>query len=168
MKFNQKHCQTRRELINISKYSILERTTIMTTGPKPFEFKIDDGNCAIDWNNWMRGFEIFASANQIESSTLKRDWLLHYAGPKVQNIYFNLIEQNEVENEPERCGPLITGFVPFDKDCYTETVMKLQKFFAPKCNLSYERHIFRKMKQEKKERFDSFIIRLRIQATFQV
>lgn len=134
----------------------------MTSGPKPFEFKIDDGNCAADWQNWLRGFEIFASANQIVAPTMKRDWLLHYAGPKVQNIYFNLI--NESEKEPEKQGPLITGFVPFQKDIYIETVSKLQKFFAPKRNLSYERHVFRKMKQEKVERIDSFVMRLRVQA----
>lgn len=133
-------------------------------GPKPFEFKIDDGNCADDWNDWIRGFEIFARANEIVVPALKRDWLLHYAGPKVQSIYFNLIEQDETNDEPERCGPLITGFVPFERDCYIETVTKLQNFFAPKRNLSFERHVFRKMMQEKKERIDSYVMRLRIQA----
>lgn len=136
--------------------------TMMTLGPKPFDFK-DEGNCAVDWQNWLRSFEIFASANQIESAILKRDWLLHHAGPKVQNIYFNLPEDTE-EEKSKRCGPLITGFVPFEKDPYTETVFKLQNFFAPKRNLSYERHIFRKMKQAKNERIDSFVMKLRAQA----
>lgn len=137
----------------------------MTMGPKPFEFKIDDGNCAIDWQNWLRSFEIFARANQIEAAILKKDWLLHFAGPKVQSIYFNLTSEiKEEEEEAERCGPLITGFVPFQRDPYTEMVATLQKFFAPKRNLSYERHVFRKMKQEKSERIDSFVMRLRTQA----
>lgn len=37
-------------------------------------------------------------------------------------------------------------------------------FFAPKRNLSYERHLFRKMKQEKTERIDMFAMKLRTQA----
>lgn len=137
---------------------------VITTGPKPFDVKIDDGNCAVDWSDWLRSFEIFARANQVIAPKLKRDWLLHYASPKVQSIYYNLIDQDETENEPIRRGPLITGLMPFNQDRYTETVTKLQNFFAPKRNLSYERHVFRKMKQDKKERIDSFVMRLRIQA----
>lgn len=134
----------------------------MTMGPKPFEFKMDDGNCAVDWKNWLRSFEIFASANQILAATLKKDWLLHFAGPKVQSIYFNLSDEATEEEEVRR-GPLITGFLPFQQDEYIEAVAKLDKFFAPKRNLSYERHMFRKMKQEKTERIDSFVMRLRTQ-----
>lgn len=134
----------------------------MMMGPKPFEFN-DNGNCALDWQNWLRGFEIFASANQILAPKLKRDWLLHFAGLKVQNIYFNLDNKSE-EEEPQKCGPLITGFVPHEQDVYTETVNKLQGFFAPKRNLSYERHLFRKMKQQQNERIDTFVMKLRTQA----
>lgn len=135
----------------------------LMNGPKPFEFKVDDTNCATEWRNWLRGFEIFAKANKIEDNETKRDWLLHFAGLQVQNIYFNLPQEPEVEIE-QRCGPLAAGYVPFTKDPYSNTVIKLESFFAPKQNISYERHVFRKMKQEKTERIDSFVMRLRIQA----
>lgn len=42
--------------------------------------------------------------------------------------------------------------------------MKLQNFFEPKRNTSFERHVFRKMKLNKNERIDTFVLRLREQA----
>lgn len=134
-------------------------------GPPPFDFKTESGNLAIDWKNWLRGFEIFTKANGIKKKSIKRDWLLHYMGPKVQNIYFNLpsdIDGNA--DEEQRQGPLAMSYVPFQKDVYAETVAKLDNYFAPKQNTSYERHIYRKLKQENTERIDSFVMRLRIQA----
>lgn len=134
-------------------------------GPQPFDFKTEDGNLAIDWKNWLRGFEIFTKANGIKKKSTKRDWLLHYMGPKVQNIYFNLPSDPDGNmGKEQRQGPLATGYVPFRKDVYTETVAKLDNYFAPKQNTSYERHIYRKLKQESGERIDSFVMRLRIQA----
>lgn len=71
--------------------------TIASTGQKEFDFK--DGNCAVDWKNWLRGFELCAMASGIEADKeKKKNWLLHFAGQKVQKIYFNLPEkQNEKE-----------------------------------------------------------------------
>lgn len=132
-------------------------------GPSPFEFKNDDGNLAVDWQNWVRGFEIFIRANAIKKNTVKRDWLLHYVGPKVQNIYFNLPTPSE-EQDGQRKGPLAGAYVAFKKNAYTEAITKLNSYFAPKQNTSYERHIYRKLKQEKDERIDSFVMRLRVQA----
>ncbi len=50
-------------------------------GPQPFDFK--EGSGAVEWKNWLRGFEIFAEASDITYRT-KKNWLLHYAGAKVQ------------------------------------------------------------------------------------
>lgn len=133
----------------------------LVNGPQPFEVKLDDGNCAVDWANWLRGFEIFLKANEVKKKFVKRDLLLHYAGPKVQDIFFNLPEE-EQQDQPR--GPLANAFIPFKRDAYVEVVAKLQKFFAPKKNLSYERHMFRGLTQKSEERIDAFIMRLRIQA----
>lgn len=39
-----------------------------------------------DWKDWLRGFERFALASDMKEQK-KKDWLLHYAGPKVQSFY---------------------------------------------------------------------------------
>ncbi|XP_073820661.1 uncharacterized protein [Musca autumnalis] len=133
--------------------------TQFTRGLLEFQFEIDDGNCAIKWNSWLRGFELFATANRITDCDEKYSWLLHYAGTKVQEVFFNL---PHTEDYVKR-GALIGGFIPH-LNKYDDAVMKLQNFFAPKRNATYERHIFRKMKQEPNERIELFAVRLRTQA----
>lgn len=47
---------------------------------------------------------------------------------------------------------------------YEETLAKLNAFFLPKGNATYERHVLRQMKQSTGEAMDAFTVRLRIQA----
>lgn len=75
-------------------------------GMQPFNVNEDGGNCAVDWQNWIRSFELFLKVNKIRKNEKKRDWLLHLAGPKVQEIYYNLPEEeiraaNEENNSEE-------------------------------------------------------------------
>lgn len=125
-----------------------------------FDFDTDDSGNSSKWKNWIRGFEIFAKANKIEDDNNKLNWMLHCAGQKVQNIFYTL---PDLVIETRR-GPLASGFTPFETNEYSEAVLKLQNFFEPKRNTSFERHVFRKMKQNEKERIDAFVVRLREQA----
>lgn len=126
----------------------------------PFDFETDDSGNIGKWKNWIRGFEIFAKACKIEDNDEKLNWMLHCAGQKVQNIFHTL---PDIDAEEKR-GPLASGFVPFDTNPYNEAILKLNNFFEPKRNTSFERHVFRKMKHNDKERIDAFIVRLREQA----
>lgn len=117
----------------------------------------EDENCGYDWKKWLRGFEIYARANVIEEPTDKVNWMLHYAGSKVQSIYDVL---PEIEREEMQAGPYLSGYV-FPQNEYNDAIEKLNKFFEPKQNESYERHIFREIRQKKEERFDMFLVRLR-------
>lgn len=51
-----------------------------------------------------------------------------------------------------------------EKSVYEETVEKLNGFFLPKTNSTYERHILRQMKQKDDEKIEVFVLRLRSQA----
>lgn len=146
-----------------------------TMGMQPFNVNEDDGNCAIDWQNWIRSFELFLDVNEIEKSEKKRDWLLHFAGPKVQEIYFNLPpdEIDEVETDisinpndtnGDNTNVAGEGIKSKQVDPYQEVVNKLQKYFAPKTNETFERHVFRQMRQKPDEKIDRFMLRLRTQA----
>lgn len=126
----------------------------------PFIFETDDSANASKWKSWVRGFELFAKANKVEDDDEKLNWMLQCAGEKVQSIYYTL---PDTVAEAKR-GPLASGFVPFQTTEYFEAILKLQNFFEPKRNTSYERHIFRQMKQTERERIDTFVIRLREQA----
>lgn len=150
-----------------------------TMGMQPFNVNEDEGNCAIDWQNWIRSFELFLDVNEIEKSEKRRDWLLHFAGPKVQEIYFNLPpdEIDEVEADTSINVNNTNGEAPHENDnagdtekqtkqvdCYQEVVNKLEKYFAPKTNETFERHVFRQMRQKPEEKIDRFMVRLRTQA----
>lgn len=117
-------------------------------GPQQFDFK--EESCAIDWKNWLRSFELFADASDMANDK-KKSWLLHYAGPKVQSIYYNLPGISKDNRRSARTQ-------------YRKAVEKLTEYFAPKQNTSYERHIFRNLSQRQGERIDTFVMRLRVQA----
>lgn len=114
-------------------------------GPQPFNFK--EGSGAVEWKNWIRGFGIFADASNISEGS-KKNWLLHYAGSKVQSVYFNTLKMSAKKKEKKSA----------------RAEYRRVNHFAPKQNTTYERHIFRKMSQRKDERVDEFVMRLRIQA----
>lgn len=100
-------------------------------------------------------------ASRITDEEWKVDLLLHYAGPKVQTLFATLPECPEQQQR----GPLVNveRYVPHMTK-YEEAVTKLNAFFVPKENITYERHILRQMKQKTDESIDMFTIRLRVQA----
>lgn len=90
-------------------------------GPAPFEFKNDGSNCAIEWRNWLRGYEIYARVNKIKIDQDKLDWMLHFAGPKVQNVFFNLPEENTADD-----GQYMEGFPLLVLSEYDKALNKLE------------------------------------------
>lgn len=130
------------------------------SGPAPFEYNAHASDSATEWTNWVRGFELFAKASKIYDDTEKCSSLLHFAGPKVQKVFFNL---PPIPN-PGAKGPRAEGYGFFQRSEYNEAILRLENFFAPKRNATYERHVFRQMKQEMDERIEIFAMRLRTQA----
>lgn len=114
-------------------------------GPQQFDYK--EGSGAVEWKTWLRGFEVFTEASDI-SVRRKKNWLLHYAGPKVQSIYFNSPDMYKKKKHKRS-----------ERAEYRRLVDKLTNHFAPKQNTSYERHTFRKMTQRKDEKIDEFVMR---------
>ena len=43
---------------------------------------------------------------------------------------------------------------------YAQAVAKLSEYFQPKKNISYERHVFHKAKQQSEETIDNYVVRL--------
>lgn len=104
----------------------------------------------------MRGFEIYAQANAIDKASDKLNCMLHYTGQKVQ-LVFNALPEIETDE-----GPFLSVYV-FPRNEYYDALEKLNGFFEPKQNVSFERHLFRQQRQSKGERFDIFLMRLREQ-----
>lgn len=127
----------------------------------PFKFNVHGSDCATKGQKWLRGYEVFAKANKIIEDEEKCNWLLHYAGENVQDVYFSL---PEVKHGEEQSEPTVGRYVLRRKSEYELMIGRLNDFFDPKQNPTYERHVFRKMKQKNHETFEMFLIRLRTQA----
>ncbi|XP_055604197.1 uncharacterized protein K02A2.6-like [Uranotaenia lowii] len=128
---------------------------------QPFDYASHTDDAGIEWQKWIRSFETMIRASRIEDEDWKKDLLLHYAGPNVQQLFDTLPEVPGTEMR----GPLlnIEHYTP-NMTSYEEAKTKLNAFFLPKENSTYERHLLRQMKQRAGESIDSFTIRLRVQA----
>ncbi|XP_071503133.1 uncharacterized protein [Diadema antillarum] len=104
-----------------------------------------DNNPGPQWTKWLSRFERLMVALDISSAKRKRALLLHYAGPKVDEIFDTL----------QNVG---------DDDDYDKAVDALNKYFQPKSNSMYEVYIFRQGKQEQTESLDQYVTRLRMLA----
>ena len=75
----------------------------------------DKNTVAQRWKKWILSFELFSSATGCKDDKRKIDFLLHTAGPDVQDI-FTLVETAED---------------------YKEAKHKLDEYFSPRRNVSY-------------------------------
>lgn len=130
-------------------------------GIGPFDYTQFEENCGVEWKNWHRSFEWYLKANHIEDDEDKFLKLMHLAGPKVQELFSTLVPSSKIDTVG--CGPLASGFVAHPTQ-YDKTVAALNEFFEPKKNSTYERHMFRLIKQEPGEKIGIFAMKLRTQA----
>lgn len=117
-----------------------------------FDCEGEDGAVALKWERWKRSLFIYLEAASIEDEGKKRASLLHYGGPELQEIFYNLPGANIVCNEENK------------SQLFKAAIKKLDEYFAPKQCLAFERHMFRSLKQEPNEKFQKFLVRLRQQA----
>lgn len=110
----------------------------------------DTSTVSSRWKKWKRSFEIYLEVNNVTVAARKRSYLLHYAGTDVQDIYFNLKGEEDLE-------------VPAGSDVYQAALKLLDDYFLPLKCLPRERHIFRNLQQAPDESIEKFALRLREQ-----
>lgn len=114
----------------------------------PFDVS-DTASIATRWTKWKRSLQLCLEVNCIALPSRKRSYLLHFAGPEVQDIFYN-IEGHDADPPP-------------GSDVFKEAIRLLDAHFAPLNNIPYERCVFRKMTQQENEPLEKFIHRLRDQ-----
>lgn len=125
---------------------------------KPFEDGKMGRNTGLEWEKWRINFELFLEINNVSDAITKRRMLLFLGGERIQEIVGNM---PDVEVEPV-LGPRPDGY----GDHYHMAIGWLNEYFLPKRSTTYEKHIFRGMRQEEGEKMGDFIMRLRHQAAF--
>ena len=112
------------------------------SGIQLFNPHSDPSSLAVRWKDWVKRFNRCMVGFDIKAKARKRALLLYLAGPEVETIFATLSD---------------TG----NDDDYDKAVEELTEYFAPKENVLYERHIFRKTKQRVDESIDQFHTRLK-------
>ncbi|XP_058456818.1 uncharacterized protein K02A2.6-like [Malaya genurostris] len=85
--------------------------------------------------------------NCIALPSRKKAYLLHFAGPEVQDIFYDIPGHDAVP--------------PANSDVYREAIRLLDNHFAPMTSIPYDRYVFRNLKQENDESVDKFVSRLK-------
>ncbi|XP_048481488.1 uncharacterized protein LOC119692247 [Plutella xylostella] len=131
-----------------AKYTLLKMASPLTL--ESFDCEGEPGSVGVRWERWKRALFIYLDASNIEKDDKKRANLLHFGGIELQEIYYNIPEAHV---EPAE-----------GVNVFSVAIKKLDEYFAPKQSNIYERHMFRLLKQEKDEKFEKFVVRLRQQA----
>ena len=107
----------------------------------PGRFKVtgEQTNLNKAWEQYLKRFEYYIKAANINKDEQKRALLLHIAGHEVQDIFETLDDQGTT---------------------YEDAVTQLTNYFKPRKNIAFERHIFHKSKQSSDETIDNYIVRL--------
>lgn len=79
-------------------------------------------------------------------------------GQGLQDIYINIPGAHILDESAE------TPSTDKASDVCKTAIDKLNKYFLPKQNRVYERHLFRLIKQEPGEKFGKFLLRLQTQS----
>ncbi|XP_055842044.1 uncharacterized protein K02A2.6-like [Episyrphus balteatus] len=120
------------------------------TGIKPFLCDtIDKSLVRIEWEKWFRSFSLYLESEEIKNVNKKKNKLLHLGGPQLQEVIYNIP------------GALDC---PTGGDVFGVLVSKLNEYFSPRRNSTFERHLFRTIKPEEGESLNKFLIRIRHQA----
>ena len=107
----------------------------------PFNVHLDS-NAGPRWEKWLKRVERLFIGMNLDDKKQKRALLLHYAGPDVDDIFDTLPDTGE-------------------NDDYDTAVEKLNEYFNPQVNTTYEVYSFRMAKQKEGESLDSYHTRLR-------
>lgn len=118
----------------------------------------DANNVGTEWLKWVRRFENFVVACGITSDARKTALLLHYIGEEVHDIYCVL-------PEPPATAPAATASAVLstagESPLHTAARKKLDAYFAPRVNTTFEVYHFRQARQVEGEPLDSFYAKLR-------
>ncbi|KAJ8734513.1 hypothetical protein PYW08_013763 [Mythimna loreyi] len=129
-----------------------ERSTMSSQLPPPEKLILegDTSSMGLKWEKWKRSLLIYLEASDISTDIKKRATLLVLGGSALQDIFYNLPGANV------NIGNAVNVF--------DIAISKLDDYFLPKQNKTYERHIFRQIEQVEGESFEQFLLKLRDQA----
>ncbi|XP_053956201.1 uncharacterized protein K02A2.6-like [Anastrepha ludens] len=126
----------------------------MTTEMRPLLCdSIDKSLLRNEWEKWLRSFTLYLQSEDIKDAVKQKSKLLHLGGPQLQEVIFNTP------------GALVEADAENKVDVFKVLVEKLNNYFTPKRNSTFERHLFRSIAPLEGEPFNKFLLRLRHQSS---
>ena len=107
----------------------------------PFDVSLDPSSLGLQWKKWTTRLENLFVALAIEDKKRQKALLLHYGGSQLCDIFYTLETEEDVE--------------------YEQVKAKLDTYFEPKINITFETYSFRQLTQAEDEPIDKFVTRLR-------
>lgn len=108
-----------------------------------------EGPTSVRWEKWREHFEAYLAWKDVEDHEEKYKTLMLFGGPDVRKIISKVeTSGNVLENR------------------YQVAVQLLDEYFVPRVSKTYERQKFRQMLPGSSEKLDTFVIRLKKQATY--
>lgn len=128
----------------------LKRRTNMTDHVKPVDALVLDGNLAENWRRFKRNYNIFASAARVNGQTddIKINTFLNAIGPSAVDL-FDSFALTDVQRE-----------------VYQTVVESFEAYCNPRKNVIYERYMFNQRNQRDGEKFDEFLMDLKLLSRF--
>lgn len=129
--------------------------TLIPTSLPPFDLDATDPTIiGTEWRNWITRFENFLIAFDVKNDARKRSLLLHYAGERVHELSETLPDQ-QASTTPDADTPSVTA-----RNTYQHLKDKLDAYFNPRMNTTFEIFQFCQAKQLEGESVGQFSIRL--------
>ena len=110
-----------------------------------FDVNLSGDRLGSEWQKWLRSLNLQLIARDIQDDKRKVAMLLASGGPALQEIYYSLSGE-QVE------------------ECFDDVQKRLNEHFIDETIDTFERHLYRQVKQKADETFDRFVMRIRIQA----
>ena len=107
---------------------------------KPFMCDtIEKSLVQLEWEKWFRSFKLYLASEEVDDPVKKKNKLLHLGGSQLQEVVYNLP------------GALVETTTVTNETVFTVLVKKLDEYFSPKRNSTFERHLCQVFEQINKQ-----------------
>ena len=107
----------------------------------PFDINLEPTALGVQWKKWIQKLENLFLAMDVKDTKRQKALFLHYGGSDLSDIYYTLQSEDDIE--------------------FKHVKVKLDTYFEPKVNVTFETYTFRQLSQDEDESIDKFVTRLR-------
>ena len=107
----------------------------------PFDINLELTALGVHWKKWIQRLKNLFLAMDVKDTKRQKALLLHYGGSDSSDIYYTLQSEDDIE--------------------FNHVKVKLDAYFEPKVDVTFETYTFRQLSQDEDESIDKFVTRLR-------